>query len=106
MKRRDNSNRFSGSVSRPVVVKSADLSDRTVIVLLVLVVIVSVISVVVYLQVLQAVSLPESNLLESNTNLFGADEPGSPRAQGTVTLQIIEPPTSDQKDALSTGQEN
>lgn len=100
MKKEGKPNRFSGSALRPAVVKSGDLSDKTVIVLLILVVVVSIISVVVYLQVLQAVSSPETKSVESNANMFGTDESGSLQQKGTVTLQIIEPPASDQRNAL------
>lgn len=70
---------------------SVDLSDKTIIVLLLLVVVVSVISVVVYLQVLNTVSAPSSEAVE--TDVAPAE------ARGTVTLQIIEPPQPDSSQA-------
>lgn len=86
MKKQRTVGHFSGKTIPPAGPKPADLSDKTIIVLLLLVVVVSIISVVVYLQVLNAVSLPESNA-ESNVD--------SLQAQGTATLQIIERPKRD-----------
>ncbi|MDP3733826.1 MAG: hypothetical protein Q8R37_01230, partial [Nanoarchaeota archaeon] len=68
--------------------------------------VVSIISVVVYLQVLQAVSSSETKVFESNTDLLGSDESGSLQQKGTVTLQIIEPPASDQRNVLPADEGN